>query len=85
MRCTSRSTRRSRGVLLADSYGAKPGLNLHQLRSLAVPVPPADERDRIIVRVDGLMGLCDELASRLTAARDLHAQFAAAVVHHLDV
>jgi type I restriction enzyme S subunit len=74
-----------RGVLLADSYGAKPGLNLHQLRSLPVPVPPPDERDRIVAKVDALMAICDALAARLTAAHDLHRQFAAAAVHHLDV
>lgn len=74
-----------RGVLLADSYGAKPGLNLHQLRSLPVPVPPREERDRIVAKVDALLATCDALEARLTTARDLHAQFAAAAVHHFDV
>jgi hypothetical protein len=31
------------------------------------------------------MALCDTVEARLTAARDLHAAFAAAAVHHLDV
>lgn len=31
------------------------------------------------------MALCDALEAHLTAARDLHAQFAAAAVHHLDM
>jgi hypothetical protein len=74
-----------RGILLSDSYGAKPGLNLSQLRSLPVPLPPPTERNRIVAKVDALMAMCDDLEARLIAARDLHAQFAAAAVHHLDV
>lgn len=74
-----------RGILLKDSYGAKPGLNLNQLRSLPVPVPPLTEQCRIVTEVDALMALCDALEARLTSARDFQTQFAAAAVHHLDV
>ena len=50
-----------------------------------VTLPPLAEQHRIVARVDELMGLLDALEARLTTARDLHAQFAAAAVHHLDV
>jgi type I restriction enzyme S subunit len=48
-------------------------------------VPPLAEQHRIVAKVDALMALCDQLEARLSAARDLQAQFAAAAVHHLDV
>ena len=50
-----------------------------------VTIPPLAEQHRIVAKVDALMALCDTLEARLTAARDLHAAFAAAAVHHLDL
>ena len=61
------------------------GIKAAKLRQIRVPVPPLMEQHRIVAKVDALMVLCDNLDSRLAAARDLHAQFAAAAVHHLDV
>lgn len=61
-------------------------MNISQDRLLSTPVavPPLSEQRRIVAKVDALMALCDALEARLTAARDLHAQFAPAAVHHLD-
>ena len=73
-----------RGLLLDDSYGAKPGLNLDQLRELPVPMPPLAEQHRIVTRVDELMGLCDWLGERLTKASGTRGAFASAAGHHLD-
>lgn len=58
---------------------------LSGLRRLPIPVPPLPEQHRIVAKVDALMAICDALEARLTTARDLHGQFAAAAVHHLDV
>ena len=55
------------------------------LEAVEVPIPPLPEQHRIVAKVDALMALCDALEARLTTARDLHGQFAAAAVHHLDV
>lgn len=60
-------------------------INLSHLRSMPVPLPPLNEQRRILAKVDNLMAICDDLEARLTAARDLHEQFAAAAVHHLDL
>lgn len=73
-----------RGLLLGSSYGAKPGLNLDQLRSLVVPVPPPEERDALVETVGTYLTMASDLEARLAAARDFHGQFAAAAVHHLD-
>ena len=62
-----------------------PDLGMGKIRSFVIPWPPSGEQGRIVAKVDALMALCDALEARLTSARDLHGQFAAAAVHHLDV
>jgi type I restriction enzyme, S subunit len=49
-----------------------------------VGVPPMAEQERIVAKVDELMGLLDRLASRLADKTTAHDAFAAAAVHHLD-
>jgi restriction endonuclease S subunit len=36
-------------------------LNLSTIKGLVIAIPPMDEQERIVARVDELMGLCDEL------------------------
>lgn len=50
------------------------------IRALPLLLPPKLEQDRIVARVDELMTLCDQLESRVTAARDAAADFASAAV-----
>lgn len=58
-----------RAELVQCAYGAgKPGLNLNNIRSLTVPLPPLAEQHRIVAKVDELMVLCDALEASLTAA-----------------
>jgi len=59
-----------REMLIGDSYGDKPGLNLKQISSLVVPFPPIEEQKRIVAKVDQLMALCDQLEQQLTTAYD---------------
>lgn len=57
-----------RAELIERAYGAgKPGLNLDNIRSLSIPLPPLAEQHRIVAKVDALMALCDRLEASLTA------------------
>jgi type I restriction enzyme S subunit len=69
-----------RALLLASSYGAKPGLNLQNIKDLPVPLPPLAEQHRIVAKVDELMALCDQLKAQLQVARQQHAQLASVLV-----
>jgi len=46
---------------------AFPSISRQQIEDLPIPVPPLAEQNRIVAKVDELMGLCDRLESRLTA------------------
>jgi type I restriction enzyme S subunit len=67
-----------------DNGSAQPNLAAKSVADYLIPLPPLAEQHRIVAKVDALMALIDQLEARLTAAVDLHAQFAAAAVHHLD-
>jgi len=60
-----------RAELVRRAYGAgKPGLNLDNIRSLPIPLPPLDEQRRIIARVAELMDMCDRLENLLTVTQN---------------
>jgi len=69
-----------RALLLASSYGAKPGLNMQNIRDLPIPIPPLVEQRRIVAKVDELMALCDQLKAQLQLSRQQHAQLASSLV-----
>jgi type I restriction enzyme, S subunit len=59
-----------RAELVTRAYGAgKPGLNLDNIRSLPIPLPPLAEQRRIVSKVNELMALCDRLEAQLANAR----------------
>ena len=59
----------ARAELVERAYGAgKPGLNLANIRSLAVPLPPLAEQHRIVAKVHELIAVCDRLEAQLTTA-----------------
>ena len=63
------SQQHGRRKLLADAYGAgRPGLNLDNLRTMPVGLPPLDEQSEIVRRVDRLLESADVLCSRINNA-----------------
>jgi len=59
---------------------AQPTLNVGLIREASVPLPPLPEQHRIVAKLDQLLSLCDQLKSRLTAARQLHERLAGTLV-----
>jgi type I restriction enzyme S subunit len=58
-----------RAKLVDDAYGAgKPGLNLGNIRSMQVAVPPVLEQHEIVRRVDALFALADKIEGRVKSA-----------------
>jgi len=56
----------ARRKLVERAYGAgKPGLNLDNLRSLSVLIPPVDEQRAILAKVKVMATLCDDVEMQL--------------------
>jgi type I restriction enzyme S subunit len=47
---------------------AQPKMNQARMNSIPVALPPEQEQERIVAKVDGLMGICDDLADALAAS-----------------
>lgn len=59
------------------------GIKAGKLKQLLLPVPPKEEQQRIVHRVEELMNICSVLSSQLEAARNQSARLAAASVSSL--
>lgn len=71
-----------RAELVTRAYGAgKPGLNLDNIRSLPIPLPPFAEQRRIIARVTELMELCERLEAQLANTSNQSHRLLEAVLH----
>ncbi|MCW7546284.1 restriction endonuclease subunit S [Aurantimonas litoralis] len=71
-----------RSELVDRAYGAgRPGLNLENIRSLSVPIPPLAEQNRILVKVDALMALSDRLEAALATANVTRTRLLEALLH----
>jgi type I restriction enzyme S subunit len=70
-----------RAELVDRAYGSgKPGLNLDNLRSLSVPIPPIAEQRRIVAKVAELMHVCDQLEASLSACATRRARLLEALL-----
>lgn len=67
--------RRTQIVPLLKQQCGQANVNGTALRQMIAPVPSAAEQNRIVAKVDELMTLCDQLAARLEAAREVAAQY----------
>jgi type I restriction enzyme, S subunit len=73
-----------RSELVERAYGAgKPGLNLDNIRSLSVPIPPLAEQQRILKKVAELMALCDQMEESIVGAERLRGRLLDALLHQL--
>jgi type I restriction enzyme S subunit len=71
-----------RAELVKRAYGAgKPGLNLDNIRSLPIPLPPLAEQQRIVAKVDELTRLCAQLEAHLATAQTETSRLLDAVLH----
>jgi type I restriction enzyme S subunit len=71
-----------RDQLVERAYGAgKPGLNLDNIRTLNLPLPPLAEQERIVEKVGELMTLCDALEVQLSEAESHRGRLLEAVLH----
>jgi len=72
------------GILQTYYTGAGiPHLTGRSLAKLLFPVPPLAEQRRIVAKVDQLLGLCDELASRQEARRAARERLVVATLDRL--
>ena len=55
-------------------------INMTQLRSCPIPIPPLAEQLRIVAKVDALMALCDALKARLADAAQTQRNLADAII-----
>lgn len=60
-------------------------INQATVRSIPLRMPEVERQRCIVETTNRFLTLCDQLEARLSAVRELQAQFAAAAVHHLDV
>jgi type I restriction enzyme S subunit len=72
--------------LLQDSIhenkrgGAQPCLYLSEISKFYFPMPPLEEQQRIVAKVDELMALCDQLKARLSDAQTTQLHLTDAIV-----
>lgn len=56
-------------------------INMTQLRSCPIPLPPTAEQHRIVAKVDELMSLCDQLEASLTCGENTRSRLLNALLH----
>lgn len=62
---------------------AQPCLYISKSKAIKIPLPPFDEQQRIVAKVDELMALCDELESQQQQRRAVHVRASEAALDQL--
>lgn len=63
---------------------AQPCLYINRIKSLPIPLPPLEEQQRIVAKVDELMALCDRLEAAQAERESRRDRLAAASLHRLN-
>jgi type I restriction enzyme S subunit len=69
-------------VRLLSAGGTQPNLNVQKIKELLVPLPPIQEQERIVAKVNDLMRLCDMLEEKLATAQTETSRLLESVLHH---
>lgn len=57
------------------------GIKASKLKPLPLPIPPRDEQDRIVAKINALLTLCDQMKFALTKADTTNARLLQTVLH----
>lgn len=57
------------------------GIKAAKLKPLPLPIPPEEEQDRIVAKVDELMALCDQLEASLDKGEEVRRRLLDALLH----
>jgi type I restriction enzyme S subunit len=74
----------ARAYMSTNATGAQltmPKINQSTLTALPIPLPPLEEQNRIVEKVDALLTLCDELEASLAAAELCRFRALEALIH----
>jgi type I restriction enzyme S subunit len=67
-------------VLLAAGKGTTfPSISYDDLANLEIAIPPLDEQERLVAKVESLMDMCDELERSLHIRNELTKKIASAM------
>lgn len=66
-----------------DNGTAQPNLSANSVGLFSFPLPPLDEQERIVTRIEELMQICDSLGHQLSSSRRVAELLATAVVSAL--
>ncbi len=72
-----------RDLWLLNSGTSFPQINNKDIEPLLFPVPPLKEQIRLVDKVDGLLGLCDDLEAKLKQSRSDSERLMEAVVREM--
>lgn len=76
----------ARQFLSVNATGAQltmPKINQATLLSLPIPLPPRQEQDRIVARIDELTAMCDQLEASLITTNDIRRRLLDALLHEV--